>query len=131
MRNTFENQYLLVMGKHDFPIFDTNIYYFITDTVYSFHIYPPLPHPCACTHTHTHAHTHTHEQIQVSDRDSFICQGTSTRRQRSDRFDLRIKLPLVTTSLTTIPLSALPIKEITSELVGLYSYYPFSMRNVK
>jgi len=32
---------------------------------------------------------------------SFICQGTSTRRQRSDLFGLRVKLPLVTTSLTT------------------------------
>jgi len=31
----------------------------------------------------------------------FICQGTSTRRQRSDLFGLRIKLPPVTTSLTT------------------------------
>jgi len=31
---------------------------------------------------------------------SFICQGTSTsRRQRRDHFDLRIKLPPVTTSL--------------------------------
>jgi len=32
---------------------------------------------------------------------SFICQGTSTRRQRSDLFGLRVKLPPVTTSLTT------------------------------
>jgi len=32
---------------------------------------------------------------------SFICQGTSTRRQRSDLCGLRVKLPLVTTSLTT------------------------------
>jgi len=32
---------------------------------------------------------------------SFICQGTSTRRQQSDRFGLRIKLPPVITSLTT------------------------------
>jgi len=32
---------------------------------------------------------------------SFICQGTSTRRQRMDLFDLRVKLPPVTTSLTT------------------------------
>jgi len=30
---------------------------------------------------------------------SFICQGTSTRRQRSDIFSLRVKLPPVTTSL--------------------------------
>jgi len=44
---------------------------------------------------------------------SFICQDTSTRRQRRDLFSLRVELPLVTTSLTTqkvetIPLSALP-----------------------
>jgi len=32
---------------------------------------------------------------------SFICQGTSIRRQRRDLFGLRVKLPLVTTSLTT------------------------------
>jgi len=32
---------------------------------------------------------------------SFICQGTSTRRQRSDLFGLRVTLPPVTTSLTT------------------------------
>jgi len=32
---------------------------------------------------------------------SFICQGTSTRRQRNDLFGLRVKLPPVTTSLTT------------------------------
>jgi len=32
---------------------------------------------------------------------SFICPGTSTRRQRSDLFDLRVKLPLIITSLTT------------------------------
>jgi len=32
---------------------------------------------------------------------SFICQGTSTRRQRRDLFGLRVKLPPVTTSLTT------------------------------
>jgi len=32
---------------------------------------------------------------------SFICQGTSTRRQRSGLFGLRVKLPPVTTSLTT------------------------------
>jgi len=30
-------------------------------------------------------------------RSSFICQGTSTRRQRSDLFGLWVKLPLVTT----------------------------------
>jgi len=32
---------------------------------------------------------------------SFICQGTSTRRQRRDLCSLRDKLPPVTTSLTT------------------------------
>jgi len=32
---------------------------------------------------------------------SFICQGISTRRQRRDLFGLRVKLPPVTTSLTT------------------------------
>jgi len=32
---------------------------------------------------------------------SFICQGTSTRRQRRDLFDLRVKLPPVITSLTS------------------------------
>jgi len=32
---------------------------------------------------------------------SFICQGTSTRRQRRDLLGLRVKLPPVTTSLTT------------------------------
>jgi len=32
---------------------------------------------------------------------SFICQGTSTRRQRRELFGLRVKLSRVTTSLTT------------------------------
>jgi len=32
---------------------------------------------------------------------SFICEGTSTRRQRRDLFGLLVKLPPVTTSLTT------------------------------
>jgi len=32
---------------------------------------------------------------------SFICQGTSTRRQRRDLFGLRVKLLPVATSLTT------------------------------
>jgi len=49
---------------------------------------------------------------------SFICQGTSTRRQRRDQ----VKLPPVTTSnhslVEAIPLSALP-KDTTSELAGL------------
>jgi len=32
---------------------------------------------------------------------AFICQDTSTRRQWSDLFDLQVKLPPATTSLTT------------------------------
>jgi len=48
---------------------------------------------------------------------SFICQGTSTRRQRSDLFSLRVKLP---------PVSALP-KDTTSALSGLSSHYPFNI----
>jgi len=49
--------------------------------------------------------------------------SVSTRRQRKDLFGLRVKLPPVTTSLTTqkveaIPLSALP-KDKTSELADL------------
>jgi len=32
---------------------------------------------------------------------SFICQDTSTRTERRDLFGLRVKLPPVTTSLTT------------------------------
>jgi len=32
---------------------------------------------------------------------SFICQGTSTKRERRDLCGLRVKLPPVTTSLTT------------------------------
>jgi len=31
----------------------------------------------------------------------YICQGTSFKRQRSDIFGLWVKLPLVTTCLTT------------------------------
>jgi len=38
---------------------------------------------------------------RFSYRYSFICQGTSTRRQRRDLFGFRVKLPVVTTSLTT------------------------------
>jgi len=55
---------------------------------------------------------------------SFIYQGTSTRRQRSDLFGFRVKLPPVITSLTNnskveaISLSALP-KNTISELAGL------------
>jgi len=43
-------------------------------------------------------HTHT---TRFRFRSSFICQGTSTRRQRRDLCGLRVKLPRVTTSLTT------------------------------
>jgi len=32
---------------------------------------------------------------------SFICQGTSTRRQRKELFGPRVKLPPVTNRLTT------------------------------
>jgi len=32
---------------------------------------------------------------------SVICQGTSTRRQKRDHFSVRVRLPPVTTSLTT------------------------------
>jgi len=41
--------------------------------------------------------------LKFTFRYSFICQGTSTRRQRSDLFGLQVKLPLppVTTNLTT------------------------------
>jgi len=37
---------------------------------------------------------------------TFLCQGTSTRRQRRDLFSLRVKLPPV--GIEAIPLSALP-----------------------
>jgi len=67
---------------------------------------------------------------------SFICQGTSSRRQRSDLFGLRVKLPPVTTSqfnhlkVDAIPLSAL-LKHTTSQLAGLFPHYLFQMLNVK
>jgi len=41
------------------------------------------------------------QSSQVLDTCSFICQGTSIRRQRSDLFGLRVKLPPLLTSLTT------------------------------
>jgi len=50
----------------------------------------------------------------------FICQCTSTRRQRSDLFGLRVKLPPVTHWKRQFRLSALP-KDTTSELAGLIS----------
>jgi len=62
---------------------------------------------------------------------SFICQGTSIRRQRRDLFGYGMKLSLIITSLITqikveaIPLSALPNKDITSELAGLLHTSPF------
>jgi len=54
---------------------------------------------------------------------SFICQGTSTKRQQSDLFGFLVKLPPVTTNLVhskveAIPLSAL-LRDTTSELAGL------------
>jgi len=59
----------------------------------------------------------------------FIRQRTSNTRQRRDLFG-RVKLPSVTTSLTTqkvdaISLSALP-KDITNQLAGLFSPYLFN-----
>jgi len=62
-------------------------------------------------------------QYRFRFRYSFICQGTSTRRQRRNLSGLLVKLPPVTTSLTTqkveaIPLSAL-LKDTTNELAGL------------
>jgi len=38
---------------------------------------------------------------QTRFRYSFVCQGTLTSRQQRDLFGLWVKLPLVTTSLTT------------------------------
>jgi len=53
---------------------------------------------------------------------SFICQGTSTSRQRRDLFGHRVKLPCYYQSnhakVEEIPLSAL-VKDTTSELAGL------------
>jgi len=58
-------------------------------------------------------------------RSSFICQGTSTRRQRSDLCGLRVKLHQSNHSkVEAIPLSALP-KDTTSELAGLSPHQPF------
>jgi len=62
--------------------------------------------------------------------------SVKTRRQRSDLFGLRVKLPPVTTSesnhskVEAIPLSALP-KDTKSGLAGLSSLYPFFIMNVK
>jgi len=55
---------------------------------------------------------------------SFICRGTSFRRQQSDLFGLRVKLPHVTANHSKVeanPLSALP-KNTTSELASLSSH---------
>jgi len=59
---------------------------------------------------------------------SFICQGTSTRRQHRDVFSLRVKLPPVScytlsnhSKVEAIPLSAL-LKNTASELAGLSSH---------
>jgi len=52
---------------------------------------------------------------------SFICQGTSTRKQRRDLFGFRVELPLVIRSnhsnVEAIPWSAFP-KDATSEPVA-------------
>jgi len=39
--------------------------------------------------------------VLIRFRYSFICWGTSTKRQRRDLCSHRVKLPLVTTSLST------------------------------
>jgi len=41
------------------------------------------------------------DMFRFTYRYSFICQGTSIRRQRSDLFGLRVKLQSVITNLTT------------------------------
>jgi len=51
---------------------------------------------------------------------SFICQGTSTRRQRSDFF--RSSDQSDRSKIEAIPLSALP-KDTTSELAGLLLFF--------
>jgi len=72
----------------------------------------------------------------VGFRSSFICQGTSPGDSEGIHYGLRVKLPPVTTSLTTqryieaILLSALP-KDTTSKLAVESSHYPFYMLNVK
>jgi len=43
----------------------------------------------------------TQQCSKISFKHSFICQGISTRIQRRNLFGLRVKLPPVTTSLTT------------------------------
>jgi len=53
---------------------------------------------------------------------SFICQGTSIRRQQSDICCLRVKLPPVSLlPVEAIPINALP-KDTTSELAGLFPH---------
>jgi len=61
----------------------------------------------------------------------FVCQGTSTKRQRRDLFGLRVKLPHFYyqsnhSNVEAIRSSALP-KDTKSELAGLASHYPFLM----
>jgi len=59
---------------------------------------------------------------------SFICQGISTKKAK-DLFDLCVKLLPVYlfnhSKVEAIPLSTLS-KNILSELVGLFSHYPFN-----
>jgi len=60
------------------------------------------PYKTHLKNNNTSAHKITHQDNNrfFRFRSSFICQGTSTRRQRSDLFGLRVKLPPVSTSLT-------------------------------
>jgi len=65
-----------------------------------------------------HQHQHLTKMTKVSEikvytlrfRCSFISQGTSSRRQRRDLFGLQVKLPPVTTSLTTQRYRGNPVK---------------------
>jgi len=64
-----------------------------------------------------------------------FCQGTSTRKQRSDLFGLSSKTATSYyqsnySKVETIQLIALS-KETTSKRAGLSSHYPFLMLNVK
>jgi len=76
------------------------------------------------------------DYCKIGLRYSFICQGTSTRRQQNDLFGCGMKLSLVTISPSTqikveaIPLSALP-KYTTSELAVLPLHYSFFKLSVK
>jgi len=73
--------------------------------------------------------------VRPSGRPQSSVKVPRTRRQRRNLFGLRVKLPPVTTSLTThkvevILLSALP-KDATRKFAGLSSHYSFFMLNVK